>query len=101
MRLEVTADVVGREEVPHVIGSVKHQRLQEIHIADAFPFDYILKQNGGKDIAQVFKNDLLLLWQMRQIGQTSKGEIIAKRLCGSFNTMEGEVLRIGEAMDMF
>ena len=85
MRLEVTADVVGREEVPHVIGSVKHQRLQEIHIANAFSFDYILKQNGGKDITQVFKNNLLLLWQMRQIGQTS----------------EGEELRIGEAMDLF
>ena len=77
LRLEITADIVGRKEVSYIVGGIKDKRLQKIHVADAFPLDYILEKNGGKDIAKVFENNLLLLRQIRQIGQSSEGEIVA------------------------
>ena len=72
-----TADIVGRKEVSYIVGGIKDKRLQKIHVADAFPLDYILEKNGGKDIAKVFENNLLLLRQIRQIGQSSEGEVVA------------------------
>ena len=77
LRLEITADIVGRKEVSYIVGGIKDKRLQKIHVADAFPLDYILEKNGGKDIAKVFENNLLLLRQIRQIGQSSEGEVVA------------------------
>ena len=53
LRLEVTADVVGREEVPHIIGRIKNEGLQKIYVADTFPFDDVLEQNRGEDITLV------------------------------------------------
>ena len=77
LRLEITADIVGRKEVSYIVGGIKDKRLQKIHVADAFPLDDILEKNGGKDIAKVFENNLLLLRQIRQIGQSSEGEVVA------------------------
>ena len=77
LRLEITADIVGRKKVSYIVGGIKDKRLQKIHVADAFPLDYILEKNGGKDIAKVFENNLLLLRQIRQIGQSSEGEVVA------------------------
>ena len=67
LRLEITADIVGRKEVSYIVGGIKDKRLQKIHVADAFPLDYILEKNGGKDIAKVFENNLLLLRQIRRL----------------------------------
>ena len=67
LRLEITSDIVGRKEVSYIVGGIKDKRLQKIHVADAFPLDYILEKNGGKDIAKVFENNLLLLRQIRRL----------------------------------
>ena len=60
--LEITADIVGREEIADIVGRVTYQRLKEIDIAYALALYNVFEKDGREYIAEILWDNVLLEW---------------------------------------